>query len=298
MTQKNKTLLLPTSILVGALLRNVLQPITFIAPYLIFLMLFITYCKITLTDIKITKLHFLFLGIQILGGIALYCVIAPFNEIVAQGAMICVFIPTATAAGVISGMLGGNIAFIAIYTLISSLSVAIIAPIFFSFIMQGTTSISFWIMLLHICEKVIPLLVMPFIIACSLFKFAPTLYYKIREKQYLSFYLWLLTLMIVTSSTFHFMMTQDKINYNTEILLVVIALVICIIQYKVGQFIGKHYGYKVSGALALGHKNTILGIWMAQTCLYPLASIAPASYVLWQNFMNSYKLWKYNRKKV
>jgi len=290
--------MLPTSILVGALLHNLIVPINFMAPYLIFLMLFITYCKITFKDIKVTRLHFIFLIIQIIGGIALYCVLAPFNKIVAQGAMICVFIPTATAAGVISGMLGGDIAFIAIYTLISSLSVAIVAPIFFSFIMQETTSISFWVMLLHICEKVIPLLVLPFLIAYGLFKFATPLYYKVREKQYLSFYLWLLTLMLVTSSTFHFMMNQDKTNYNTEILLVVIALVICIIQYGVGQFIGKHYGYKVSGAIALGHKNTILGIWMAQTCLYPLASIAPAAYVLWQNFMNSYKLWKYNGKKA
>jgi len=282
---------------VGALLRDVLTPITFIAPYLIFLMLFITYCKINLRDIKITKLHFVLLAIQILGGIFLYCIIAPFNEILAQGAMICVFIPTATAAGVISGMLGGNIAFIAVYTLISSFAVALVAPVFFSFIMQDTSTVNFGIMLLHICEKVMPLLLLPFLIAYGLFKFAPPIYKKVREKQYLSFYLWLCTLMIVTSRTFHFMMNQDSTNYNTEILLAIIALVICNIQYNLGRFIGKKYGYNVSGSLAMGHKNTILGIWIAQTCLFPLASIAPAAYVLWQNFFNSYKLWRYNRKK-
>jgi BASS family bile acid:Na+ symporter len=42
----------------------------------------------------------------------------------------------------------------------------------------------------------------------------------------------------------------------------------------------------------LGQKNTVLAIWMAATYLNPLTTIAPGSYVVWQNTINSWQLWK------
>ena len=49
---------------------------------------------------------------------------------------------------------------------------------------------------------------------------------------------------------------------------------------------------RISGGQALGQKNTVLAIWMAYTYLNPLSSVGPGSYVLWQNIINSYQLWK------
>jgi BASS family bile acid:Na+ symporter len=37
---------------------------------------------------------------------------------------------------------------------------------------------------------------------------------------------------------------------------------------------------------------------MAQTYLNPISSVAPAAYVLWQNCINSYQLWRKGRKKI
>ena len=70
------------------------------------------------------------------------------------------------------------------------------------------------------------------------------------------------------------------------------ALVICVAQFALGRYVGRRYGDPVSGGQGLGQKNTILAIWMAQVYLNPLASIAPASYVLWQNLINSWQLWR------
>lgn len=58
-------------------------------------------------------------------------------------------------------------------------------------------------------------------------------------------------------------------------------------QFYAGRKIGSVYGDKVSGAQGLGQKNTVLAIWMALTYLHPIASVAPASYVVWQNIINS-----------
>ncbi len=35
---------------------------------------------------------------------------------------------------------------------------------------------------------------------------------------------------------------------------------------------------------------------MAQTYLLPIASVGPAAYVVWQNFVNSYQIYKKDRE--
>jgi BASS family bile acid:Na+ symporter len=40
----------------------------------------------------------------------------------------------------------------------------------------------------------------------------------------------------------------------------------------------------------------VLAIWMAFTYLNPLSSLGPGSYVVWQNLVNSYQLWKKRKK--
>ena len=47
--------------------------------------------------------------------------------------------------------------------------------------------------------------------------------------------------------------------------------------------------------MKLWQKNTILAIWMAYTFLDPVSAIAPGSYVLWQNTVNSWHLWRKRR---
>ena len=35
----------------------------------------------------------------------------------------------------------------------------------------------------------------------------------------------------------------------------------------------------------------MLAVWMAQSFLDPISSVAPTAYIVWQNFVNSYQLW-------
>ena len=70
------------------------------------------------------------------------------------------------------------------------------------------------------------------------------------------------------------------------------ALLLCVAQFALGRWIGKKYGETIAGGQGLGQKNTILAIWMAQVYLSPLSSIGPAAYVLWQNSINSWQLWR------
>ena len=79
----------------------------------------------------------------------------------------------------------------------------------------------------------------------------------------------------------------------TEVLLAIVALVICLVQFALGHWLGRRYGDESAGGQALGQKNTVLAIWLAQSFLNPLACIAPTAYVVWQNLVNSYQIYKH-----
>ncbi len=205
--------------------------------------------------------------------------------------LICVLAPTATAAAVVTGMLGGSVACLAAYTLMSSLVVAVVSPLIFTLLGEHP-DMSFWTSILYICRQVMPVLVLPFALALLLERVFPAVHRRLKKLQILSFYLWALGLTIVTGKTVYFIVHQENVNVVEEWWMAALALVICIFQFGLGRRIGRRYGDAVSGGQGLGQKNTILAIWMAQVYLNPLSSIAPASYVLWQNIINSYQLWK------
>jgi BASS family bile acid:Na+ symporter len=266
-----------------------------LAPYIIFIMLFITFCKLSPRDIHIRPPHIWLLFIQMVGCLIVYGLVRLYHPIVAQGAFICVLAPTAISAAVITGMLGGNVAFLTSYLLLCNIGVAIAAPLFFPFIGLHT-EMSFAEAFIYICKKVLPILLFPLFVAWIMQRSVPKVTKTIANIPSLSFYLWAVALTIVTGNTAKFLVEQKNPDYKVEISLAVAALFICVGQFLLGRRIGKRYGDPVSCGQGLGQKNTILAIWMAQTYLNPISSVAPAAYVLWQNIINSYQLYLKGKK--
>ena len=287
--------MLPLAMLTGALSYRLVGYISFLTPYLIFTMLLLTFCKLSPREMRLHPLHKWLLLIQLVGCVVVYGLVYLYDPVVAQGALICVLAPTATSAAVITGMLGGSVAFLTNYVLLCNIGVAIMAPVLFSF-MGSQSEMPFFESFLFICRQVGPLLILPLVFAWSLRAFLPKLHARILSVHKLSFYLWAVALTIVTGSTVRFLVEQQDPDYTVEIGLAVVSLVICVGQFLLGRRLGKTYGDPVSSGQGLGQKNTILAIWMAQVYLTPIASIAPAAYVLWQNSINSYQLWLKGRK--
>ena len=63
-----------------------------------------------------------------------------------------------------------------------------------------------------------------------------------------------------------------------------------------GRRIGRRFGDRVAGAQGLAQKNTVLAIWMSLNFLDPISSVGPASYILWQNTINSAQIYFKTRK--
>jgi BASS family bile acid:Na+ symporter len=193
-------------------------------------------------------------------------------------------------------MLGGNLASITTLSVLSNLCIALVAPLFFSAIGQNH-SVSFFESFLYIFQRMFLLVIVPFVLAQIIRRFARRSTERYLVKSGISFYLWVLALIIVTARTVDFILAQDAKNYYAEIVIAVGSLLLCLSQFFVGKRIGKYFDDTIAGGQGFGQKNTILGIWMSQTYLNPIASLGPGAYVLWQNIVNSYQVWK-NRKNI
>ena len=293
--QRLKSWILPIAIVLGIFFHEsivVLQPAL---PYFIFLMLYFSFNSLDVKTMRFTMFDFWLLLFQLVVSTAVYFIIRPFSEIVAQGAFVTVLAPTAAAAIEVSLILGANIGMMSTYLIACNLMVAVVAPLSFTLI-GASPDISFWSSFLAIFGKVFPLLIAPFVLAVLTRWLLPKANSYINRHKSLSFYVWAVSLTVVISRAIGLLMTQFHEHRMMFLWMVAVSVFLCFLQFFVGHLIGKRYGDRVAGGQALGQKNTVLAIWMAQSYLNPLCSIVPTLYVIWQNLYNSFQMMQKERQ--
>lgn len=295
--QNLKSAMLPIALIGGTVFYKWMGYLTFLSPYLIFAMLFITYCKLELREFRVTRFQWVLLVTQMLLSAFFYFVLLCVNHTVAEGIFICIFIPTATAAPVITAMLGGSISSVATFSLLCNIFVSLTGPFILAAI-GDNSDLTFWHSMLLIMSKVLPLLLLPILGAILVTKFSPRLHRVISRAQSLSFYLWAVALFIIVGSCVSFIINhwENDQAFNMAALALG-ALGVCVIQFKTGRMVGRKFGDAVSGGQSLGQKNTVLAVWLALTYMTPVASVAPAAYIAWQNIINSWQLIRHHEKK-
>ena len=284
-----KPWMLPIAMVTGIFCSPVIDAVAFLAPALIFVMLLITFCKIDTRHFRITRMTWALLAVEVVGALAVYGALLPVNRVLAQGAFICVFCPTATAAPVITGMLGGSVPRLVTYSLVSNVAVALTAPLLFS--MMGS-DVSFMESAVTIAARVFPLILGSLAVALLLRRTVPGVHGVLARNQGLSFYIWAVSLIIVVGRAVSFMMAEPRTAIPLMVGLGAVSMVCCAAQFTIGRRIGRHYGDRIAGAQALGQKNTVLAVWMAIAYLNPISSVAPAAYVAWHNIVNSMQIYR------
>lgn len=295
MSPKVRTYTLPIAMTLGIVLHEWVDDVAFLMPYLLFLMLLVSYTKLDMRGMRLSPMYVWMLVAQLSMAWIAYGVLSLWNPIVAQGVFICIFCPTATSAPVVAAMLGGNLSLLVGYSLVCNIAVALLSPLFFSLI-GVHTELGFLHSTLLICRQVLPLLLLPLLLAVLMARFTPRLRDAIKARQSVSFYLWAVALCIVVGRSVSFVLQQPVEAIPVEVAMALLSLCVCLLQFYLGRCIGGRYGDKVAGAQGLGQKNTVLAIWMALTYLHPISSIAPASYVLWQNVINSGQLMRNEKR--
>ena len=248
-------------------------------PAVIFVMLYITFCKINLSEFRPRLWHFALHDAE--------------TKIILQGIFICVICPTAAAAPIVTEKLGGSIASMTVYMIIANVFTSVIIPLLFPMV-ERSADISFGLAVVAVLRRVLMVLVIPLLLALATRRFLPAFVSWLREKKNLAFYLWAFNLSIVMGLTLR-MIINTTVTGQTLVLLLVLPLFVAIALFGIGKLVGGYFGESISGGQALGQKNTIVGIWLMMTFLNPVSVIAPCSYVLWQNLINSLQLWYKDR---
>ena len=287
--------LVPVGDVVGPLLADTL-------PYGMFLILYVTFCKIKVRDMKPRAWH-LWLqlcraGISLLLVWLIVSVGDPSLKLVFEGAFVCVVCPTAAAAAVVTEKLGGSISSLTVFTIIDNLVTSLLIPLLFPLV-EKEVQVPFFTMSLLVLRNVASVLVAPLVLALLTRKLAPRLNDRICRTRNFGFYMWCFNLAVVTGLTVH------NIRYSSVTGLVLAGLLlmplaVAFALFAMGKAVGRPYGENISGGQAVGQKNTVVAIWLTVTFLNPLAAVAPGAYVIWQNVINSWQLWykeKYGKVK-
>ena len=273
---------------------NVVGPILVkLLPVVIFVMLYITFCKIQLGDLRPRAWHFILQAIRIvLSGLLVLAILHttdPMAKLVLEGAFVCVICPTAAAAPVITERLGGSIASLTIYTILANVVTSVIIPLFFPMV-EKSADITFLTAFVMILRRITFVLIVPLCLALLTRKFLPKVAARIKGTKNLAFYLWGFNLSIIMGLTIRNILATQV--YGTILaLLLLLPLVISLLLFSIGKAVGYYYGDSISAGQALGQKNTVVGIWLTIAFLNPIASIAPCAYVVWQNLINAWQLW-------
>lgn len=270
-----------------------------ILPMFMFLVLFVTFCKVDFHKMRpvwwhlwVSVFNLLFVGIVM--ALILGLNLKDEKLVLMEALLMCIIAPCATAAAVVTQKLGGSLEQTTTFTFLSNFITVLLVPLCFPMIEKGA-DVSFMSAFTKILYQVVILLVVPMLLAYVVKHTMHKLHQKITSIRDLSFYLWGCSLMIVTGTT-----VKNIVHAEASLLLLttiaLLGLVLCIIQFAVGRFIGHFFNRTQEAGQALGQKNTAFAIWLGITYLNPLSSVGPGCYILWQNIINSIEIWQERKK--
>ena len=274
--------------------HDILSVIEVLQPVLLFIMLFVAFCKIKPTDLKPHRWHLWLLLTQCLLFIAaclfLWAYPTSGARVIVEGFMLAIICPTATACAVVTQKLGGDSAATTSYTIIINLVVALLCPLLLP-VAHPQPGLTFLPAFMVIINKVFPLLIVPLFLAWFVRYLMPSFHKRIVATKDLAFYMWAVSLAIAIAVTCKALAHSEESLWNVGGIAVV-TLVACLFQFTFGKWIGSHYGKRMEAGQALGQKNTVFIIWLGYTFLSPITAAAGGFYSVWHNLVNSWQLYK------
>lgn len=274
----------------------VLKAISYVQPTLLFCMLFVSFCRMGIRELKPRAWMLKLLAIQVVSFVAMGLLVVWMpqmpSRVVVESAMICMICPTATAAAVVTTRLHGNANVVVSYTCLINLAVSLVVPAMVPFLHESATpGMTFEISFLLILAKVFPLLIMPLVVAWLVRHLFPRFHAFILRQPNLAFNLWAVSLSLAIGVSVKALVHSEESLWNM-VGIAIASFLCCLLQFVLGRLIGRKHGEPVAGTQSLGQKNTVFAIWMGYTFLNPVTALAGGFYSLWHNLVNSWQLWR------
>ena len=256
-------------------------------------LLFFQFVKISPHDLKLSRWHLGALAIQVLSFLVLAGLVALTRgelRMLLECAMLCMICPTASAAGVITDRLGGNLAETVTYLVLINVAGTFLIPLIIPLVNPSAT-LEFWAYVGHIALKVFPVLILPGLLAWLVRYTTHGLQRRLVRWASNSFYIWGigLTLAMVLSTR---ALVLSGLGLWAIGGIVLVSVLSCFVQFFAGRRMGREKVECLTAGQALGQKNTGFLIWLGYNYLTPVTSVAGGLYAIWQNLFNSWELYQ------
>ena len=262
------------------------------------ILLFFQFVKISPHDIKLSRWHIgallLQTGLFLLLAAAVL-VMKPGNaRMLVECAMLCFICPTASAAGVITDRLGGDLAATVSYVVMINVAATFLIPLVIP-VVNPSAQMGFWAYVGHIAWKVFPVLILPGLVAWIIRYTTHKLQRALMRWASNSFYVWGvgLTLAMVLATR---ALMLSGLGLWAIGGIVLVSVFCCFFQFFAGRKMGRGKIESLTAGQALGQKNTGFLIWLGYNYMTPVTSVAGGLYAIWQNLFNSWELYQKARE--
>ena len=258
--------------------------------WVIAVLLLCQFVKISPHDVRPRRWHLYILAFQITSfvGLALLArVLEPGSgvRILTECAMLCLICPTASAAGVITEKLGGQLAGTVTYLVIINLVGTLLIPTIIPMV-QPSAELGFWAYVLRIAGKVFPVLIVPALLAWLIRYTWKRLQRVMMRLASYSFYVWGIGLTFAMILSTHSLI-RSGLGAGMIGGIVAVSILCCLVQFVFGRRVGG-----LTAGQTLGQKNTGFLIWLGYTYLTPVTAVAGGLYAVWQNLFNAWELYQ------
>ena len=259
------------------------------------LLLFFQFVKVSPHDLKPSRWHLGALLLQTLSFLACAAALVLFHmpqglKLAVECTMLCLICPTASAAGVITDKLGGDIAATVSYLVAINVAATLLIPLVIP-VVNPSATMGFWAYVGHIALRVFPVLVLPGLVAWTIRYTTHKLQRKLMRWASNAFYIWgvSLTLAMVLATR---ALVLSGLGWGAVAAIVAVSLLSCLLQFVLGWKLSPDPIASLTAGQSLGQKNTGFLIWLGYTYMTPVTSVAGGLYAIWQNLFNSWELYR------
>jgi BASS family bile acid:Na+ symporter len=196
-------------------------------------------------------------------------------------------IPTAVAAPILAQIMNRNVGVVTFSVILTTPVIALVAPLLLLFVLDISGQFSMY----DLIFPIITLIGIPLLLSQIIRWLAPlNLMGSLSKLGAITFPLFLLNLFIACGDASRFIQQNTQHSIGLLLGILATAATVALVQFQIGRFIGDN-NTNVEFSLALGRKNTMLGIWIALTYFEPIVVLGPVCYILIQNIYNSFEIW-------
>lgn len=277
-----------TVALVGAMAIGLALPglsrLDFLIRPLVMLMLGLSFLRLEPGDLRPRRVQWILLALPPALAALGFFAFAAFDRELAYVALLVLLAPTATAAPVVAGLLGGKPGFVAQMVLATNVLLPLALAGAFRLVGAPVALAAFWPML----GQIVFTIGLPLAAALAMGRWLPAVPRALGRWPLLNFGIWVFALALICATAGAFV-RQAAVPPLRLAAIAGLSAGLCALNFSLGRLVGGRR-WRIEAGQSLGQKNTLFGIWAALSFVSPLAALGPACYVLWHNLYNAWQL--------